>query len=314
MLCFCSVSGLVAQTIIKVQSGYVLIDTDRDIGGMKQRLHIYRVDQGQLMHVGFAQTVAFRNGKTAAVILKEHEGFKMKVGDFISLREIDAVDMAGVVAAHSGGKTGAAEAPVQQTDGARSDLDPQKPLVEKPADRTSTQQTGQPAGQSATSASRTGENRQQVRPRGYSTGSSRRLMHLGLWGGVHVPATLQTKYHTSPTFGLAVRFFGRSRYSMILDITRTFLNPQPNATVSTDALTSLMANFRVGAGLFIKYDLGIGLVFDEGAAFGANLGLSIDFPMFFMIFSPTVRLTLYKGPNAWEGFALGGIAVYFGVL
>ena len=291
--------SLYGQTILKVESGFALIDTDKNIGKVSQKLHVYRIEEGQVMHIGQVKIIEFRYGKTAARVLKENPGFKIAAGDFISKRELDAVEMAGVAAA----KKGQPKTPVKQLqDEARTDIY-NEPIKEKPVTQGDVENT-----------IITGESVERKAPESrVRTRREAGLLHIGLFGGVNVPATLQSTYKTSPSFGAAVRFFGRSRHTLILDFKLNFLNHQTSGNEGS-SLSSILLNYHAAAGFFIKTDLGIGYVFGESSSLAGSLGLSMDFFLGRFLLSPGFQLVMYKSTDEWHGYLTGGITLYFGVI
>jgi hypothetical protein len=73
-----------AQIIIKTVKEYVLIDTDTNIGSLNEKIRVYRLHRKDVIDVGQIQIVKFKDGKTAAKIIKENRGFRILKGDFVS--------------------------------------------------------------------------------------------------------------------------------------------------------------------------------------------------------------------------------------
>jgi len=74
-----------AQTIIRVSPRYVLIDTDIGIGNIGDEVIIYRLINGENIPVGCVKIVKMQNGRTAAKIVEESKGYKIKKMDFIQV-------------------------------------------------------------------------------------------------------------------------------------------------------------------------------------------------------------------------------------
>lgn len=83
-LSFCSVK---AQHIVKMLSNYVLIDTDVGIGRIHDKITIQRKVGDYIINVGVVQIVKFRDGKTAAKIVKEFHPFQ--IGDFVEDKYVE---------------------------------------------------------------------------------------------------------------------------------------------------------------------------------------------------------------------------------
>ncbi len=82
---------LFGQKIIKVISGYVLIDRDAGLGQGGDRLTVYRYEDGRLNAVGTVEIVTFQKGKTAAKILSQKRGRTIAVDDYVSRKNLDGV-------------------------------------------------------------------------------------------------------------------------------------------------------------------------------------------------------------------------------
>lgn len=67
--------------VVKIIPGYVLIDTDTGIGKINDKIKIQRMTDEGIIEVGTVQIIKFRDGKTAAKIVKERRKFKINVGD-----------------------------------------------------------------------------------------------------------------------------------------------------------------------------------------------------------------------------------------
>ncbi len=69
--------------IVKVIPGYVLIDTDRNIGAIGDVIRVYRSTADGQRSIGSVRIVRFKSGRTAAKIVKQGAGFTIKAGDFL---------------------------------------------------------------------------------------------------------------------------------------------------------------------------------------------------------------------------------------
>ena len=93
---FC-LSSLNAQIIIKVISGYVLIDKDTGIGKLNEEIKVYRLKGDGVVTVGQVRILRFQDGKTGAQVVREEPGFKIGVGDFVVEKRSDEVTAPRVV-------------------------------------------------------------------------------------------------------------------------------------------------------------------------------------------------------------------------
>lgn len=69
--------------IVKVIPGYVLIDTDQNIGKVGDVIRVYRATGDGQRNIGTVQIVRFKSGRAAAKIVKQGAGFTIKAGDFL---------------------------------------------------------------------------------------------------------------------------------------------------------------------------------------------------------------------------------------
>jgi hypothetical protein len=69
--------------IVKVVPGYVLIDSDQNIGEIGEVIKVYRTTSGGPQNVGTVELARFKNGRAAAKIVKQRPGLKIKAGDFL---------------------------------------------------------------------------------------------------------------------------------------------------------------------------------------------------------------------------------------
>lgn len=69
--------------IVKVIPGYVLIDTDQNIGAIGDVIRVYRATADGQRNIGTVQIVRFKAGRAAAKIVKQGAGFTIKAGDFL---------------------------------------------------------------------------------------------------------------------------------------------------------------------------------------------------------------------------------------
>ncbi len=79
---------LKAQTIERKVGKYILIDTDKNLGSVKDTLYIMRTDRNKKIEVGKAVIVKFNQGKTAAA-LKSGEA---KTGDAVSRMNLKQIE------------------------------------------------------------------------------------------------------------------------------------------------------------------------------------------------------------------------------
>ena len=69
------------QTVAKVTSEFVIVDTDQGLGEKGDTIVIFRKTDNDIQLVGFGRIVLFREGKTAAKIIKLEPGKAIKPGD-----------------------------------------------------------------------------------------------------------------------------------------------------------------------------------------------------------------------------------------
>ncbi|MBN2437747.1 MAG: hypothetical protein JXL20_04020 [Deltaproteobacteria bacterium] len=69
--------------IVRVVPGYVLIDTDQNIGAIGDVIRVYRATADGHRNIGSVQIVRFKSGRAAAKIVKQGAGFTIKAGDFL---------------------------------------------------------------------------------------------------------------------------------------------------------------------------------------------------------------------------------------
>ena len=82
LLLFLSQS-MYAQIIMKVSPRYVLIDSDAGVGNIDDEIIVYRLINGESVPIGRVKIVKMQNGKTAAKIIEESKGYKIRKTDFI---------------------------------------------------------------------------------------------------------------------------------------------------------------------------------------------------------------------------------------
>jgi hypothetical protein len=81
---FLFVNQIFSQQIIKVIDNYVLIDTDQNIGRLNDEVKVYSEINGVVRNIGLISIVKFKNGMTAAKILKGN----IHVGNFVKTDNI----------------------------------------------------------------------------------------------------------------------------------------------------------------------------------------------------------------------------------
>ncbi len=69
------------QTVAKVASEFVIVDTNQGLGEKGDTIVIFRKTDNDVQLVGFARIVLFREGKTAAKMIKLEPGKAIKPGD-----------------------------------------------------------------------------------------------------------------------------------------------------------------------------------------------------------------------------------------
>ena len=74
-------------SIIKIISDYVLIDADSKIGEINEIVRVHRKTKQGFVDVGRVKLFRFRDGKTAARIVREAERFQIQIGDVVFVRE-----------------------------------------------------------------------------------------------------------------------------------------------------------------------------------------------------------------------------------
>jgi len=73
-----------AQKIIKVVDQFVLIDTDQNIGNSNDVIIVQRMDiDDHIVNIGKIQIIKFVKGMTAAKVIHEYNGYKIKTGDYL---------------------------------------------------------------------------------------------------------------------------------------------------------------------------------------------------------------------------------------
>lgn len=84
LLFFLISTSCFSQRITKIVESYVLIDTDKNIGKKDDEIIVQRLDHNMnIINIGKLRIVKFAQGKTAAQIIKEYEGYKITVGDYL---------------------------------------------------------------------------------------------------------------------------------------------------------------------------------------------------------------------------------------
>lgn len=74
---------LLSQTVVRIVKNYVLIDTDRGIGALGDRIRIHRSTDGGLFEVGVVELVRFQNGLAAGKIVEQRGSARIRVGDVV---------------------------------------------------------------------------------------------------------------------------------------------------------------------------------------------------------------------------------------
>lgn len=69
--------------IVKVIPGYVLIDTDQNVGKVGDVVRVYRATGDGQRNIGSVRIARFKSGRAAAKIVKQAAGFTIKAGDFL---------------------------------------------------------------------------------------------------------------------------------------------------------------------------------------------------------------------------------------
>lgn len=73
--------------IVKIVSDYVLVDADSEIGEINEIVRVHRRTEQGFVDVGRVKLFRFRDGKTAAKIVREAERFQIQIGDVVFVRE-----------------------------------------------------------------------------------------------------------------------------------------------------------------------------------------------------------------------------------
>ena len=72
-----------SKKVVRVRSEYILIGTEQGVGNVNDIIQIQRATDRGLVNVGMVKIIRFNNGMTAARIMSEERGMKIRVGDFV---------------------------------------------------------------------------------------------------------------------------------------------------------------------------------------------------------------------------------------
>ena len=78
-------ADLSSQVIIRRQGGFVLIDTDKDIGRPGDEIRVFRVDEKTITTGGRVKLVKCANCLAAARVVSEREGLRVRANDFLNV-------------------------------------------------------------------------------------------------------------------------------------------------------------------------------------------------------------------------------------
>lgn len=76
-------ASLHGQTVIKMVSGYVLLDTDYGIGKKGKTIEVFRHSGGSEFSVGKVKILRLQKGLCAAKIIEEAAPYRIRLGDFV---------------------------------------------------------------------------------------------------------------------------------------------------------------------------------------------------------------------------------------
>lgn len=249
-----------AQTVIRIVSGYVLIDTDTGIGKVDEIIAVYRLIDEKIMTIGQVRIVTFRQGLTAVKIINLEPGLDVAPGDYVKLKGFDDS--------------------IDKSISATQDRNRDIPII-------------------------------------------------GVHFGRFLPSSnLDNTFENSFSLGISLKLMHADRHAFFADITYPILRTdlsETNHTKSTLYSLNIVDHIRMGQ--MIHFDIGGGLYFSKGSitangqsveesksCIGFFLGLSLDFiSTSGWLFSPMVRVHMYKPYDEWNEFIVCGMNVRFSI-
>lgn len=249
-----------AQTVIRIVTDYVLIDTDIGIGKIDEIIDVCRLIDEEIVTIGQVRIVTFRQGLTAAKVIHLEPGWEISTGDYVKLKGFDdSFD--------------------------QSFSNPQ--------------------------------------------GSDRDIPIIGIHFGRFLPSSnLENTFKSSFNLGISLKLMHADRHAFFADFTYPILRTdQSGASHKKSTLYFLNVVDHIRMGRRIHFDVGGGLYFSKDpitannqsveeskSCIGFFLGLSLDFfSTSGWLFSPMVRVHMYKPYDDWNEFIICGMNLRFSV-
>ena len=279
LFCFFAIglALLNAQDIVKVVPEYVLIDKDTGLGKLDEPLLVYRIMDGEIVKIGRVRIIKFQKGRTAAKIVLEETGYKIEVGDVVSIKRLDRMDISRVA----------------------KKMPAYRPQIKKPPEtkeskkiKKKTMHAGLHIGRFIPAADMESRFKNS-----FTFGLSVKLIKTG-----------------RNTFSLDGDFHNLKTGTSTSDESKSSLMTV-HITDHIRVGNQIHYDFGVGLYLWRESVTLTDQTFDENKSYwGVLLGFSADLSCLSeLILSPCFRVHMYKTDKGWNGFATVGINIYLAV-
>jgi len=295
-------SSAFGQRVIKVIPGYLLIDTDKNLGKLNQLIKIYRQTDEDTIFIAKAKIIKFDQEKTGAKIIFIKKGYSIRVGDLVGKNGTDKIDI-----------------PLLNTNGfdtvyeeSKTEKEPilfdEKQNSIKVDDDIWSDEKPRPSHSDSSVPSSFRERKDN----GY--------IHLGLFSP---GSQLDGLTNNSFSLGLAYNFTPQQNHGFMIDFTYPFLSKKSSEASSLLFILQFFDHMRLGERA--HYDFGLGLYFssseikstdikNSGTYFGFSMGFSLNaFMLNKIAFTPAIRCHTYKADETWNVFALFDINGHFSI-
>lgn len=294
-----------SQRVSKVIPGYLLIDTDKNLGKLNQLIKIYRqTDEGHIF-IGKAKIIKFDQGKTGAKIIFIKAGYSIKIGDLAGKNGTDKIDI-----------------PLLNTNGFDTVYDESK--TDREPILFDKKQNSIKEDDDIRSENPYPSYSDSSVPVSFRERKDNGYIHLGLF----TPGSqLDGLTNNSFSLGLAYNFTPLQNHGFMIDFTVPFLLKKSSEVTSSLFILQFFDHMRLGERT--HYDFGLGLYFsstqikstdtetdikNSGAYFGFSMGISLNaFILNKIAFTPAIRCHTYKADETWNVFALFDINGHFSI-